>query len=75
MNCYICDDRDRATAAVAICNHCGIGLCRDHLDEDLLGRRVHGMVRRGCTHLLLHSASSRGVRQALHDPVPDGGPS
>ena len=36
MNCYVCDDAGRATPAVAICTNCQVGLCREHLDQDLL---------------------------------------
>jgi len=56
MNCYLCDDRARAVAAVAICQSCGIALCRKHLDEDLLAFRTQGVVRRQCTHAPLAGA-------------------
>lgn len=59
MNCYICDEAERAKSAVAICQHCGVGLCREHLDQDLLAVRVHGLVRRPCTHSLVHGAQRR----------------
>ena len=42
MNCYMCDSTGRPVAAIAICHHCGVALCRDHLDEDLLSSRPHG---------------------------------
>lgn len=59
MNCYVCDAVGRETPAVAICQHCGLALCRDHLDEDLLMTRPQGVVRRGCTHEPLHAAQAR----------------
>ena len=59
MNCYICDARERETPAVAVCHHCGVALCRHHLDEDLLAPRPEGLVRRECLHDPLHSAKQR----------------
>lgn len=35
MHCYVCDDEGQATPAVALCKHCGVALCRAHLDEEL----------------------------------------
>ena len=70
MNCYRCDDLGRVIPAVATCNHCGIGLCRTHLDEDLIAIRPHGLTRRACTHDPLTSAE-RGRRPNLErSPVP-----
>jgi hypothetical protein len=62
MNCYICDDAGRAMTAVAICNNCGVALCREHLDEDLLVPRNQGLVRRACTHEPMHAAQARRRR-------------
>ena len=62
MNCYMCDSTGRAVAAIAICHHCGVALCREHLDEDLLSSRPHGHTKRGCTHYLHCAAMAR--RQA-----------
>lgn len=56
MNCYVCDDKGKTTPAVSICQHCGVALCRTHLDEDLLLTRPHGMMRRGCLHQPVHNA-------------------
>jgi len=47
MNCYMCDSTDRATEAVAICRHCGIALCREHIDSALVATRPAGLVRPG----------------------------
>lgn len=59
MNCYVCDVAGEATPAVAICHHCGVALCRVHLDEDLLMPRPYGMMRSGCMHTPQHDASAR----------------
>jgi hypothetical protein len=59
MNCYLCDNGGEATDAVAICQHCGVALCRDHVDQDLLAHRPAGLVRRGCTHNPLGAAAAR----------------
>jgi hypothetical protein len=52
MNCYRCDDKGLETPAVATCHNCGIGLCREHLDEDLLAVRHRGLAPRDCSHEL-----------------------
>lgn len=65
MNCYLCDNGSEATDAVAICQHCGVALCRDHVDQDLLAQRPAGLVRRGCTHNPLGAAAAR--RKDLED--------
>jgi hypothetical protein len=31
MICYICNEPDRQSPAVAICIVCGMGLCREHV--------------------------------------------
>lgn len=58
MHCYVCDANDKTTPAVAVCHNCGVALCREHLDQDLLLPRAHGLVRRGCTHAPVHLAQS-----------------
>jgi hypothetical protein len=62
VNCYMCDSTGRAAAAVAICHHCGVALCREHLDDDLLSSRPLGHIQGGCTHHLHGAAMAR--RQA-----------
>ena len=59
MNCYMCDIEGYATDAVAVCQHCGAALCREHLDYDLLAKRPHGLHRAGCTHALPQRAQIR----------------
>jgi hypothetical protein len=58
MNCYLCDRTGATIEAVAICQHCGIALCRDHADEGALARRPGGHARRSCTHRNAGSALS-----------------
>lgn len=59
MNCYVCDTLGRGTDAVAICNHCGVALCREHLDADLLAPRPQGLSGRRCSHTPIQSALAR----------------
>lgn len=33
MNCFECAKVNDTVAAVAVCQHCGVGLCLDHLIE------------------------------------------
>ena len=33
MNCFECAKVNDTVAAVGICQHCGVGLCLDHLIE------------------------------------------
>ena len=62
VNCYMCDSTGHVVEAVAICHHCGVALCREHLDEDLLSSRPNGHTRISCTHHLQGAAIAR--RQA-----------
>jgi hypothetical protein len=68
MNCYLCDASDEREVAVAICRSCGAGLCREHLDQELVGARGGGMVRR-CGHTLaVGAARSVEARQRSGAP-------
>lgn len=62
MNCYMCGSTGNVVAAVAICRYCGVGLCREHLDEDLLGYKAYSLAGRSCRHHLAGAAMAR--RQA-----------
>ena len=33
MNCFECAKANDSVAAVGVCQHCGVGLCLDHLAE------------------------------------------
>jgi hypothetical protein len=68
VNCYMCDNAGDMGVAVAICHGCGVALCREHLDEDLLGDRPQGLTRRSCTHNLHGAATAR--RRAPHAVAP-----
>ena len=60
MNCYVCDNDGHASGAVAVCQHCGAALCRDHLDQELLTRKPSGLApSTGCSHGLRHAARER----------------
>jgi Uncharacterized protein conserved in archaea (DUF2180) len=63
MNCYVCDAAQHENAAVAICQHCGVALCREHLGVDLLMPRARGMTRGGCAHAPLQDARAHRALQ------------
>jgi len=65
MQCYLCDSIGRPTDAVAICRECGVGLCRNHMDQALLAVRPAGHVRAGCVHNPIGMARSRREIQEL----------
>jgi Uncharacterized protein conserved in archaea (DUF2180) len=65
MNCYMCDNDDQVSEAVAICRHCGIALCREHVDKALLASRPAGLVRSGCIHNPIGTARRRESIRAL----------
>jgi len=50
MNCFECAKANDTVAAVAVCDHCGVGLCLDHLVE-AREYRVGGTIW-GCPHEL-----------------------
>jgi hypothetical protein len=50
MNCFECAKSNDAVAAVGVCQHCGMGLCLDHLVE-ARAFRVGGTLY-GCSHEL-----------------------
>jgi hypothetical protein len=64
VNCYMCDSTGGMGAAVAICHGCGVALCREHLDEDLLSERSGGHTVRSCTHYLHGDAIARRRAEA-----------
>ena len=59
MNCFECAKVNDTVAAVGVCQHCGVGLCLDHLVE---GRdyRVGGTLY-ACGHELPNTRPMRGV--------------
>jgi hypothetical protein len=50
MNCFECAKARGTIPAVGVCQHCGVGLCLDHLVE-ARGFRVGGTLY-GCSHEL-----------------------
>ncbi len=52
MNCYVCAAQGTASPAVALCNSCSIGLCREHHAEELRAPRPGGTNLR-CSHRLV----------------------
>lgn len=66
----MCDSTGRVIAAVAICHHCGVALCREHLDEDLLSSKPHGHTRISCTHHVHGAAKARRQARQLADASP-----
>jgi hypothetical protein len=59
MNCFECAKANDAVPAVATCNHCGVGLCLDHLVE-ARQYRVGGTLM-ACAHNLPSLKQLRGV--------------
>ena len=58
MNCYVCatDSRTRTEPAVAICKHCGAGLCLRHVRQGATW--VGPAAAFGCAHDTLNAGSS-----------------
>ncbi len=61
MNCYECAIQGASVPAVAMCTHCGVGMCPKHLGM-ALDYRVGGTTY-GCRHDL--SAAVRASRPAV----------
>jgi hypothetical protein len=59
MNCFECAKANDTVPAVAICQHCGVGVCLDHLVEAhdyLVGGTLFG-----CPHEMPLTKPLRGV--------------
>ena len=67
MNCFECAKANDAVPAVAMCKHCGVGLCLDHLVE-AREYRVGGTLW-GCQHDLPALKPLRGVPVGIADGV------
>ncbi len=59
MNCFECAKANDAVPAVGLCQHCGVGLCLDHLVE-AHEFRVGGTLF-GCPHEMPSVKPLRGV--------------
>lgn len=63
MNCYVCATASRTEPAVAICRHCGAGLCLEHMREAAAWSGPGGMAALGCEHDTLKARSgTRGSK-------------
>ena len=59
MNCFECAKVNDSAPAVAVCGHCGVGLCLDHLIA-ARAYRVAGTTF-GCPHVVPRVKPLRGV--------------
>jgi hypothetical protein len=64
MNCFECAKVNDAVAAVGVCDHCGVGLCLDHLIE-AREYRVGGTIW-ACPHNLPALKPFHGVPAGIH---------
>jgi hypothetical protein len=76
MFCAICDQDERATSAIAVCQRCGVGVCRAHLHTLAHAGAPGGMLglspqKRECVcHLCLRDMAQRPSGQRVHS-APD----
>jgi hypothetical protein len=59
MNCFECAKVNDTIPAVSICQHCGVGLCLDHLIE-ASNYTVAG-THYACSHQIPHVKPLRGM--------------
>ena len=59
MNCFECAKVSDAVAAVGVCDHCGVGLCLDHLIES--HEFLVGGTHYACHHQIPHVKPMRGM--------------
>ena len=59
MNCFECAKVNDTVPAVALCQHCGVGLCLDHLVE--AHEFAVGGTHYTCPHEIPHVKPLRGV--------------
>jgi hypothetical protein len=59
MNCFECAKVNDTVAAVGLCQHCGVGLCLDHLIE-ASNYTVAG-THYACAHRIPHVKPLRGM--------------
>lgn len=48
MDCYVCACEGEEKKAVALCRHCSVALCMNHLED--LQTHTQGGMRYGCKH-------------------------
>ena len=59
MNCFECAKVSDTVAAVGVCDHCGVGLCLDHLIE--AHEFTVGAMHYACNHEIPHVKPMRGM--------------
>ena len=59
MECFECAKVNDAVPAVGLCQHCGVGLCMDHLIE--AHEMLVGGTHYACSHQFPHGKPLRGV--------------
>ena len=59
MNCFECARVNDVVPAVALCRHCGVGLCLDHLIE--ASEYTVGGTTFACQHEVPHVSPLRGM--------------
>ena len=75
MNCYVCsiETNCESRPALAICQHCGAGMCREHIVETIvpqlasLGSRSNLVCSR-CHASTVHSAKPSGSWKQTKEP-------
>lgn len=69
MNCFECAKASVPAPAVAICQHCGVGLCLDHLIE--ANNFYVGGTHEGCGHQVPRVKATVHAPSGLDDPHRD----
>jgi hypothetical protein len=59
MNCFECAKANDTIPAVGVCQHCGVGLCLDHLIE--AGKFTVGGALYACSHEIPRTRPRQGV--------------
>ncbi len=77
MNCYICciETGCESRPAVAICQHCGAGMCREHLVETIVPQIANPGSRAKLVCCRCHTStvhSARPTRSCKQTKVPEG---
>lgn len=67
MNCFECVKGNDSVPAVAICQHCGVGLCFDHLIE--ASQFSVGGTHEGCAHQIPRVRPLPGVPSRIAEPA------
>jgi hypothetical protein len=63
MNCFECAKSNDTVPAIGVCQHCGVGLCLDHLVE--AGKFRVGGTRYACGHEVPRAKPLRGVPEGI----------